>query len=65
MTLQSVSGLVSLRYRTARFSQAQVKHASITIFFTVSPEDKFVIRWSAQRFFLGEKIHIYLQLNFK
>jgi len=38
MTLYSVNGLVSLRFRAVRFSQAQVEQASITNFFTVSPE---------------------------
>lgn len=55
MTLYSVNDLVRLRYRAVCFSQAQFEHASITYFFTVSPEDNFVIRWNAQKYFLGEK----------
>ena len=55
MTLYSVSGLISLKFSAVYFSQAQVEQASITNFFTISPEDMFVIRCSAQRVFLSEK----------
>jgi hypothetical protein len=56
MTLYGINGLVSLRYRAVRFSQAQVENRlqSPTLF-TVSPEYKFVIRLTAQRYFLVEK----------